>query len=842
MSQRRSRKPGFAAVVAATVAVMLVAASPALARPELPAVTGLTSPTHPSSDTWYSNASPSFSWTQSTLAPGYAFAVDQDAAGDPGTAVTAGAQVVSPASLFSAVTGFACSASCWSGHGLALADLNKDGALDAVVLDRSGNAVDVLDGDGSGAFGTQTTYALPSEEQLPDEEADYGPASVTIGDFNGDGWPDVAVALQTLYPGYLVVALNQGDGTLGDWTPYETGGDYPLDVVSADLNGDGHADLVVADNYYWTSRVGVLLGNGDGTFQSVVTYGTDWAPVQLAVGDIDGDGHPDVVTANSGSEEAGGTGSISVLLGAGDGTLATAQTTPLVARADSITLADLNADGDLDAVVGEDGYVSTLAGHGDGTFGTPHDVALTATAYGVAAGDLDRDGHLDVAAGTVDGVQLLLGAGDGTLGQPTTYDWDYDPAVTTADVNGDGRLDLVFDDLGADKLGVLPAAAPTETAVEGPLADGTWYFHVRSVDGDGDGGDVATLPVDIDTTAPVSAFGGLDDAWHSSSLYGVTVDVADPGYPQAAGVTKLELRALWGGAELIPWTVDEYPITDGAIHTTDSWEGLPDGDWTLELRATDAAGNVETPHDYTLKIDTTPPTVGLSGVTDGATYTGAQTAVLTATDPLPSPPSLGRARTHLGSLARPRSAHHLGAAAASASRLGEPSPQAASSGVASVSWRWGSSGAFTTVAGDSVQIPIGRTPAGLRTIQYYALDNAGNYSKETSFTVTVKPPKPKATGLNGVTVVRGGLAHLRYRMSDASFSRLSVHLYVTQYGVTKLGRSLGSQPVGQTLSVPLRVDLKPGTYTWRMKVVDAVGTSAWSKGRTLIVVARQLAR
>jgi hypothetical protein len=90
----------------------------------------------------------------------------------------------------------------------------------------------------------------------------------------------------------------------------------------------------------------------------------------------------------------------------------------------------------------------------------------------------------------------------------------------------------------------------------------------------------------------------------------------------------------------------------------------------------------------------------------------------------------------------------------------------------------------------------------------------------------MRPAAPTVAGLNGVAVVRGGLAHPRYGLSDASFTHLTCRLFVTQYGVTRLSRSLGSQPVGQTLSVALRVSLKPGVSSWRVKATDAVGTSS----------------
>ena len=311
-----------------------------------------------------------------------------------------------------------------------------------------------------------------------------------------------------------------------------------------------------------------------------------------------------------------------------------------------LVVADLNNDGRLDAVVGEDGQVSTLLGNGDGTWQAPQDTSVGGNPVtGLAVADFNGDGHADVAASSFDGAFFMAGDGAGGLADPVTLGGGYDPSVVTADFNRDGRADLALVDMDdSGFVGVLTAASPTVNVSEGPLADGTWYFHVRAVDGAGNGGKITTLPVNIDTVAPISTLSGLDDAWHGVGDIPVTIDASDPGYPAAAGVTEIQLQALWGGELAIPWDAEGGPApVDGAIHFDGDWGGLPDGVWTLQMRAVDGAGNVETAHDYTIKQDTTAPTVALTGVRDGATYTSAQTAVLTATDPVPRSTSAPRA-------------------------------------------------------------------------------------------------------------------------------------------------------------------------------------------------------
>ena len=142
--------------------------------------------------------------------------------------------------------------------------------------------------------------------------ADFSPASIAVGDFNGDGILDLAVVNAGSYgsaSGNVSVLLGKGDGSFQP-TPAYTVGAYAFSAVVSDFNGDGHLDLAVAgylDVEPTTPEVSILLGNGDGTFQAVQNYPTQGG--SLAVGDLNGDGHLDLVTSGG-----------SVLLGNGDGT------------------------------------------------------------------------------------------------------------------------------------------------------------------------------------------------------------------------------------------------------------------------------------------------------------------------------------------------------------------------------------------------------------------------------------------------------------------------------------------------------------------------------------------
>ena len=228
-------------------------------------------------------------------------------------------------------------------------DFNGDGKLDLAVANASSNTVSILLGDGSGNFTLKAT--LPTGET---------PSGLAVADFNGDGKLDLAVINGS--GSTLTVLLGNGDGTFSSPSfsmPFAS----PLFVVAGDFNGDGKMDLAVST---YPQTVVILLGNGDGTFtvSSSTTVGDD--PSSLAVGDFNGDGKLDLAVVNSLSNI------VMVLLGNGDGTLTLSRPFPATAGdPTSVAVADFNGDGKLDLAVanGESpGMVSIFLGNGDGTF------------------------------------------------------------------------------------------------------------------------------------------------------------------------------------------------------------------------------------------------------------------------------------------------------------------------------------------------------------------------------------------------------------------------------------------------------------------------------------------
>lgn len=191
-------------------------------------------------------------------------------------------------------------------------DLNRDGVPDIVGSNQGGmnkGTITVALGTGNGSFAAPVNYTL----------GEIGPYETNAADFNGDGYPDLVVELfgtadATVVGAEVDVFINKGDGTFKPFMPYATGQKVRA-VTSADLNGDGEQDIIVANSYDDTA--GVLLGAGDGTFGKRIDYPAGDNPHGVVAADFNRDGNLDVAISNSVSKGA----AVSVLIGKGDGTL-----------------------------------------------------------------------------------------------------------------------------------------------------------------------------------------------------------------------------------------------------------------------------------------------------------------------------------------------------------------------------------------------------------------------------------------------------------------------------------------------------------------------------------------
>jgi hypothetical protein len=232
----------------------------------------------------------------------------------------------------------------WPTQAIEAADFNEDGKLDLSLVSSIGYPSFVALGYGKGAFN--------SGGYLYSQGLSAGGA---VGDFNGDGTLDVAIASggTTKYPGSgVTVSLGNGDGTFtqANGSPTSLGQSLSA-IVAGDFNGDGKLDLAVTD--YGGNAALILLGNGDGTFQSPITIAVGDEPEAMVVGDFNNDGKLDLAVANFGDN------TVTLLLGKGDGTFTQASGSPYVVvnGAFMLAAADLNGDGKLDlAVTGLNGY------------------------------------------------------------------------------------------------------------------------------------------------------------------------------------------------------------------------------------------------------------------------------------------------------------------------------------------------------------------------------------------------------------------------------------------------------------------------------------------------------
>ena len=335
---------------------------------------------------------------------------------------------------------------------LAVADFNGDGKPDLVVTSLSSNSVSIILGRGDGTFELTNSW----------NDGDVRSIVIAAGDFNGDGRLDVVLPIRYFAPA-IMTFLGNGDDTfqapISDYLDGETG--Y---IATADFNGDGKLDLVTSNG-----DVYVLLGNGDGTFR-VAGSGGVGAFGGLATGDFNRDGKADVVaTGDTGAQ---------VLLGNGDGTLQPAVTYSAGTAPSAVAVGDFNGDGKPDLAVANSncdfstnpptcalGSVSILLGNGDGTFQPHVDYATGTDPTSVVVGDFNNDGRMDLAVvNSVDEtVSTLLGNGDGTFQPHVDYPVPCSPpsaclfvgsSLTAADFNADGKLDLALVN-GSPGLSVL---------------------------------------------------------------------------------------------------------------------------------------------------------------------------------------------------------------------------------------------------------------------------------------------------------------------------------------------------------------------------------------------------
>ena len=324
---------------------------------------------------------------------------------------------------------------------IAVVDLNDDQWPDLVVSNPGSLDISLILATRNGDFAPETRLKIFDI-----------PLRFTLADFNEDTYPDIAILLansDTTAGGRGQLRVLLGDG-FGDFHSPRTFGTDPTthDLHVLDMNSDNHLDLITTDTVL--NEVGIILGRGDGTFETDERFPAGERPRVIAVADLNHDQALDLVATNLESDN------ISILLGNGDATFQQQRRIagPRIPRA--MLLEDMDEDNDLDLLVTSLGgsSVSVYLGDGDGMFGPASSFSVRRAGElresfprSITVGDLNNDGDLDIVTGNsnTDSIAVLLGDGDGNFDDPMEFTpGNFPLAVKLADINHDNNLDAIF--------------------------------------------------------------------------------------------------------------------------------------------------------------------------------------------------------------------------------------------------------------------------------------------------------------------------------------------------------------------------------------------------------------
>lgn len=349
----------------------------------------------------------------------------------------------------------------------AIGDINGDGVLDLVTVGTGllgEGIISIRAGDGTGSFSTTASVSYSG----------YSWYGVALGDINGDGAQDIVAAGLGSGAGRTIVLLNSGSGTFQQLATYSSESTSSYSVTLGDLNNDGVLDLISAGKGTGAGSATVRLGSGNGTFGTAVSYqteknGSSPTSVAVALADLNQDGNLDLITAGKGNS----VGIFTMRLGTGSGTFGTDVSFAAdTGTSSALAIGDVNNDGILDVVTaGQNsalrGTTTVRFGTGGGSFSASSTGYLTeySGSFGVQLADLNGDGYLDLltsGSGTSSGLTLghslsiRLGTSSGAFGainNLSTFTAGVTGAasqITTGDVNGDGVTDIIQSGAGYD--------------------------------------------------------------------------------------------------------------------------------------------------------------------------------------------------------------------------------------------------------------------------------------------------------------------------------------------------------------------------------------------------------
>jgi hypothetical protein len=678
---------------------------------------------------------------------------------------------------------------------LATADLNADGKADIVTPNVGGNNVSVLLGNGDGTFATRVNYSSLAVD------------AVALGDFNGDGKPDLAIAASD-----LKVRMNNGSGAFGNAASYPTPS-YATGVAVGDFNGDGKLDLVTSN--FNTGDASVFLNNGTGTFATAVTYPAHTSPYAIAVGDVTGDGKLDLVVANRDSND------VSLIRGIGNGTFGATSNYPAGTAPFGITTGDFNNDGRADVAVAnhDSADVSVLISAG-ATLGSAASYNPGVNVYNIITADFDADGKVDIGTVSVDSnrAYILLGTGTGTFGTPSSYftSGSSNPnGIGAADYNNDGRLDFATANYTAGNVSIfLNTCVPPPTITD-----------VSPVSGPATGGQAVTITGTLLTGATSVKFGATNGTITNNTATSITV--TSPAH--AVGAVNVVVTTPGGTATAtnaytylaVPTITTVAPTAGpiaggqtGVVITGTSLTGA--SAVTFGGTAATITGNtstsitVTTPAHAAGTVDVA-VTVTLGSVTSTGAYTYADVPTFTSMNPTSGPAGGGQAGVVLtGTNLATASAVTFGGTAATitnktATTVTVTTPAHAAGAVNVVVTTGGGSATltngytyiaaptFTSVAPTSGPLAGGQTGV---VITGTSLSNASSVTfggtaatitNNTATTITVTTPA-HATGTVSIVVTTPG----------GSVTGTNVYSYVGLPTITSIAPTSGPAAGGQT--------------------------------------------